>query len=49
MTIHDTKDLRVEIEDDAVSLFLYGGHVVTMTVGEWREINVRVEAAEGDK
>lgn len=43
MTIHDTKDLRVTLDDDAVSLYLFDAHVVTMTLAEWKQINTAME------
>ena len=43
MTIHDTKDLRVTLDDDAVSLYLFDTHVVTMTLAEWKQINTALE------
>lgn len=48
MTIHDTKDLRVTLDDDAVSLYLFDTHVVTMTLAEWKQINTALEGLTRD-
>lgn len=32
MTIHDTKDLRVTLDDDAIALYNFDSHVLTMKI-----------------
>lgn len=39
MTIYNQDGLRADYEDGAVSLYLEGKHVITMTVAEWDAIN----------
>lgn len=44
ITIHNKDGLTAKlIDNEAVDMYLFGSHVLTVTIQEWREINCALE------
>ncbi len=42
VTIYHKEGLRADLDESAVSLYLEGVHVVTMTLDEWNAVNAAI-------
>lgn len=49
MTLHNQHHLRAEIvDDDAIALYNFDSHVLTMTLAEWNNINMAMEGVKNE-
>ena len=49
MTLHNQHHLRAEIvDDDAIALYNFDSHVLTMTLAEWKQINTALEGLKDE-
>lgn len=49
MTLYNSQGLRADLDESAVSLYLEGVHVVTMTLDEWNAVNAAIMEVKSDE
>ena len=49
VTIYHKEGLRADLDESAVSLYLEGVHVVTMTLDEWNAVNAAIMEVKSDE
>ena len=49
VTAYNSQGLRADLDESAVSLYLEGVHVVTMTLDEWNAVNAAIMEVKEDE